>query len=214
MCLYTFTCSCINLSIHPSIYLSLHSSIHHLSLHPSIHPLIFTSFHPSLHQLYIHPFIEPSINTHPSILPSVNPLTHPSILHPSIHPFIFHSLASAWWQNNRGWLDTGCDCSLMDSQARPVCVCAFVCVSVCFWIDDEWCYRWCICINICMCLRMDHWLSKQEDVVNHSNCVIIWEVITNSGFITEVRAVAGHYIDQNESMIPQWLTQPNDSYEE
>ena len=74
-------------SIHPFIYLSIHSSTY-LSIRLPIH----SSIYPSIH-LLIYPFIYLSI--HSSIYPSIHSFVHPSIyssIYPSIHSFVHSSI--------------------------------------------------------------------------------------------------------------------------
>ena len=96
-------------SIHPSIHLSIHPFIIYLSIHPYIHPSIplsihsSSSIHPSIplsiYYLSIHPSIHPCIHLsiHASIQSSIRPYNHPFIylfIYLSIHlsiPTIIHS---------------------------------------------------------------------------------------------------------------------------
>ena len=76
--------------VHPSVYLSIHSSIHLFCFHPAtVHPLVRpsvlpSSSHRSIHLFSLHPATRPAI-IHPSVLPSSSPFFQPPIPPSSIH---------------------------------------------------------------------------------------------------------------------------------
>jgi hypothetical protein len=91
----------VDLSVYPSIYLSIHLSIY-LSIYPSIYLSIHLSIYPSFH-LSIYPSIYLSIHLsiYPSIYPSIYLSIFPSIylssiylsIYPSIYPSIYLSIS-------------------------------------------------------------------------------------------------------------------------
>lgn len=88
------------LSIYPSTYIPIHSSIHpsaYPPTHPSAYPSTHLRIYPSTH-LPIHPTIHPPIHLH--IYPSIHPPIYLSIhllILPSITPSTLSAHLSIWW---------------------------------------------------------------------------------------------------------------------